>query len=93
MRFETLRLKYHLLPHATYGHSAAISSLPRRDYAYLLLLKPRAMAPGDLLEDTASLEGTLATRLGRPVQILLDNEAGSLFHLGDQGDRHARLPE
>ncbi len=52
MRFQLLRAKYHLLPHAAYVHEGGISSIPGKPVNYVLMINPLFLGPGEKRPDT-----------------------------------------
>jgi hypothetical protein len=79
MRFQMLRAKYHLLPHAAFVHEGGISSIPKKPVNYVLMIKPVFLDPGDTMPDTVETANFLHKQLGQRYKLITDNEIGMLF--------------
>jgi hypothetical protein len=79
MRFQLLRAKYHLLPHAAYVHEGGISSIPGKPVNYVLMINPLFLGPGEKRPDTLETASLLQESLGQTFVVVIDNEIGTLF--------------
>ena len=79
MRFQLLRAKYQLLPAPGIVHEGSIATLPLRHTAYVLLLNPVELQPGQTIPNPEELAEILQKRLGRQVSVLWGNAMRTLF--------------
>jgi hypothetical protein len=79
MRFQLLRAKYQLLPAPGIVHEGSIATLPLRHTAYVLLLNPVELEPGQTIPNPEELAEVLQKRLGTRVSVLWGNATGTLF--------------
>ena len=79
MRFQLLRAKYQLLPAPGIVHEGSIATLPLRHTAYVLLLNPVELEPGQTIPNPEELAEVLQKRLGTRVSVLWGNAMLTLF--------------
>jgi hypothetical protein len=77
--------KYHLLPHAAYVHKGDISSMPRKDVDYVLIMNPIFIEPGEQLLDKQLTARLLKEHLGHTFEVVIDREIGTLFRASTDG--------
>jgi hypothetical protein len=79
MRFQLLRAKYQLLPAAAIVHEGTIATIPLRQPAYVLVVNPAYLEPGQTIPNPEELAEVLQKRLGTRVSVLWGNATGTLF--------------
>jgi hypothetical protein len=85
LSFQMFRAKYHLLPHAAYVHKGDISSMPRKDVDYVLIMNPIFMEPGEQLPDKLVTARLLQEHLGHTFEAVIDSKVGTLFRASTDG--------
>jgi hypothetical protein len=83
LRFEMLRARYHLLPHAGRVQTALDAVTGPADY--VLVVKPLALAPGERLPTAAALGQRLGARLGARLEVLEDAAVATLYQVHRTG--------